>query len=314
MKKNYLHLTFLFLFAFINFSKAQTVLLYQNNFETPLQTPNANCGPDLDATQVNTLWGGTGLGTGGGGSFQQVNTVETILIHGPDNQYTDSTGIGGDYCLSMLSILQDDKASLTLNSQMLPFANITFNLSAIDLPACGGNFGLDTAVMRITVYDSPNGIFNIFSPGVQLDEDTVTGIGAGPTSYTFNWASCATSLHIDSSVDGNITIVFDLLRSGYAAFDNLSISSSTAAIGMEEHNPFNQLITYPNPAGDYLKIKCDGLNNNSSLNIFNTVGQLMQKTNFNGNLSIDIDKWEKGIYVLQFSTGNFITYKRIVKS
>ena len=68
---------------------AQTVLLYKNAFENPITTPVANCTADLDATEVNTLWGGTGEGTGGGGAFQQINTVETMLINGPDEQYED---------------------------------------------------------------------------------------------------------------------------------------------------------------------------------------------------------------------------------
>jgi len=39
-------------------SQAQSVLLYQNSFETPLVQPAPNCGADLDASFVNTLWEG----------------------------------------------------------------------------------------------------------------------------------------------------------------------------------------------------------------------------------------------------------------
>ena len=174
-------------------------------------------------------------------------------------------------------------------------------------------FGLDTAIMRVTVYDSPGGSFSFSSPGVQLDEDTLTGIGAGTTPYTFNWFACATSLDIANSVDGNITIVFDLLRSGYAAFDNLAITSSISAIGMKEHNPFNNLAVFPNPARDYLNIKSDKLTDNSSLSVFNYTGQLMHHFAFNGNQLLAIDKWEKGVYVLRFSDDGYVVYKRVVK-
>lgn len=62
---------------------AQTVLIYQNSFVTPLTTPvNASCQQDFSATPVNTLWQGTGTGTFSG-AFQQSNTVETLLINGP---------------------------------------------------------------------------------------------------------------------------------------------------------------------------------------------------------------------------------------
>ena len=102
MKKSASGLLFI-LICFSNyFLAAQTVLIYQNNFENSLQTPIDNCGPDLDTTQVNTLWAGTGLGTGGGGLFKQVFTVETMLINGPSNTYTDPSGVGGNYCIGFL--------------------------------------------------------------------------------------------------------------------------------------------------------------------------------------------------------------------
>lgn len=89
---------------------SQQVTLYDNHFESPNIPPVPNCGSDLDATDLNTLWSGTADGTGGGGAFQQVNTVETILINGPNERYDDPSGIGGNYCISMLSSAQDDKA------------------------------------------------------------------------------------------------------------------------------------------------------------------------------------------------------------
>ncbi len=219
------------LFILICFSNyflaAQTVILYQNNFENPLQTPVANCGPDVDLTAVNTLWGGTGLGTGGGGLFEQVFTVETMLINGPSNTYTDPSGVGGNYCIGFQNEYQNDKLALTLNSQQLPFANINFDLSAINLAGCGGfPVALDTTALKITIYDSPGGNFSFTAPGVILDQDSIMGKDAGITDFTFNWSSCNLNLDISNSLDGNITVVFDLFKSGYAGFDNLSISSS----------------------------------------------------------------------------------------
>ena len=171
--------------------QAQQILLYQNNFESPLMAPVSNCSPDLDATTINTLWGGTGQGVGGGGLFQQQATVETILINGPNNQYTDASGTGGNYCLSMLSAVQNDQLALSFNAQLLPFANITFDLSPINMPSCGGPFVLDTAVMQITVFDSPGGNFDINAPGQQLDQRSVREGLPDPDPFTFNWAAMA---------------------------------------------------------------------------------------------------------------------------
>jgi len=211
-------------------ASAQTVILYQNTFDSPLSTPTANCGPDVSITLVNTLWGGTGLGTGGGGLFMQQFTVETILINGTDNQYTDPLVTGGDYCLGMYSSNQNDKLALTLNSQMLPFINLSFLMSPIDLAGCTGPFGPETSVMGLTVYDSPGGTFSFPPSNTILDTDTIMGGSPGSTPYTFNWSNNSTSFDINNSIDGNITIVFDLIEGVYAAIDNIVVTSSTTPI------------------------------------------------------------------------------------
>jgi len=151
--KTRFYLTAIFFFTSAVFhgkTYAQQIILYENHFESPNVPPFPNCGSDLDATDLNTLWSGTAGGTGGGGSFQQVNTVETILITGPDERYEDPSGLGGNFCISMLSTAQDDRAAVTLNSQMLPFCIVSLDISAIDLDACGGPFGSVAVLGMIT--------------------------------------------------------------------------------------------------------------------------------------------------------------------
>lgn len=295
-------LSILFNLAIKNSTIAQTVLLYKNSFESPLIPPVTNCSPDLDNTFVNVLWGGTGTGTGGGGQFQQVYTVETILINGPMNQYTDSSGLGGNYCLSMLSSLQNDKIALTLNSQMLPFANISFLISPIDLPACGGPFGLDSTVMYLTVYDSPGGNFNFSSPGTLLDQDTVSGGGPGVTPYTFNWSLCFASLDISGSADGNITVVFDFLKGGYGALDSIEISSSTSSGIAGYDDDLNRVKVYPNPFSNELTIY--GTDATSEIIIYDVTGKIVIQTPaLHAVTEIFTSNLTRGFYLLNYRAG-----------
>lgn len=290
-------------------SYSQQVTLYDNHFESPNIPPVPNCGPDLDATDLNTLWSGTAGGTGGGGSFQQVNTVETILITGPNEQYSDPSGIGGDYCISMLSTAQDDKASVTLNSQMLPFCIISFDISAIDLPSCGGPFGVDTPVMNIKIYDSLDGVFNINSPGTLLDEDTITGTAPGTTSYTFNWVSRLASMDIDEATDGNITVVFDLWRSGYAAIDNLLIVSSLTGIGTPA--PENEFSLMPIPAHD--EVMVHGLNfPSATIMITDLCGRVMKTVECFNEKAFDISDLPAGNYVVTILGKEFMVAKKLI--
>ena len=299
------------LFAAIADVNAQTVLLFQNDFSAPNQPPAPNCAPDLDQTSVNTLWGATGTGTGGGGLWAQINTVETILITGPNGQYTDTAGIGGDYCISMLSTFQDDRAALTLDAQTLPFVNVYFDVSAIDLNGCGGPFGLSTPSYRLTVYDSPGGVFDIFSPGNVLDEDTVFGSGPGDTPFTFAWSSVASGLDVSASSDGNITVMFDLLTSGYAALDNIVIEASVEQVGITDRQRTKDLRIWPVPTTDLLFTR--PLEQDASWSIIDASGSAIMRGNAPWNGGLDVSALAPGLYTMIVLKANEHYVSRFIK-
>lgn len=291
---------------------AQDVLLYSNIFESPLATPVPNCGPDLDVTYVNDLWGGTGLGTGGGGLFQQINTVETILINGPNDQYTDPSGRGGDYCLSMLSTAEDDRLALTLNSQLLPYINLAFLMSPIDVAACGGLFGTDVAKMHVTAFDSPGGDFSFFDPGTLLDEDTIVGSDPGATPFTFNWVECNASLLISSSVDGYITVVFDLINSGYAAIDSIVIKSSVSADMHSQYPNEMGLQISPIPFTDAFTIS--GTHAGADCFLMNSTGQQIMHVQANeATTVIATNGLTAGLFVLLYAEDGNISRIPVIK-
>ncbi|MBK9177811.1 MAG: hypothetical protein IPM46_16060 [Flavobacteriales bacterium] len=243
-------------FSSWNDGLGQTIQLFVNDFSSPLSTPSGNCGPDLCITPVNSLWQGTGTGTGGGGSWKQVYTVETLLINGSSGIYTDSTGQGGDYCLGMLSTFQNDKVALTLFSDTLPYVNLYMDVSAIDLVGCSGPFGTDVPSFRVSVHDSPNGVFNINNPGPPLDVDTLYGGVPSADPHHFRWTTVQTGLDVSGATDGNISVMWDLLTSGYAAFDNLRIEASISGVGLPRQDRDSKLMVIaPNPAHEWATLR-----------------------------------------------------------
>ncbi|MCC7384482.1 MAG: hypothetical protein IT384_21725 [Deltaproteobacteria bacterium] len=201
-----------------------TVVLYSNDFETPNTALVVNCGNSLDIRGINFLYGGPGF------TYQQVNTVEGVVIDDPAGRYTDPSGTGGSYALGMLATYQDDLLALTFNAQGRRFLNVGLDLSPIDVFGCGGPFGTAVPIMEISLYDTPNGTFNFGAPGTLLARGTVTGTTA-PTSSTFSWRYGTVGLDASAATTGTVTVMFNLLQSGYAAFDNLSIvASSTTGI------------------------------------------------------------------------------------
>jgi len=210
-----------------SFSDNSEIQLYNANFESPVVTPVRNhCWLDLGISSPNTYYAST---------WQQIFTVETLLNNGPDNLYTDPTGQGGNYSLGILSTIQDDRLSLTFNVQNKNFLNVKMDLSAIDIIGCApytnNGVGTTTPIMRLRLYNSPGGSFNINAPGTLLDQEDVTGLVPGATPFTYNWKEVLAGLDASGSTDGNVTIMFDLIQGGYAAFDNLLITASNIAAG-----------------------------------------------------------------------------------
>ncbi len=202
------------------FEDVSEILLYSNDFESPLATPTQNtCWTDLSSTPVNTFYGP---------GWQQSFSVETVLNNGPNNLYSDPSGQGGDYSIGTL--FPNDRIAYTFDADDKTFLNIRMDISAIDIVGCNSGYGVATPIYTVTVYDSPGGVFDINNPGTILDQSDVTGFIPGATSYTHNWATVIAGLNINSSTDGNVTIEWKLIQSGYAAFDNLEIKASNLSI------------------------------------------------------------------------------------
>jgi hypothetical protein len=194
-----------------------SILLYSNDFETPNQAIVINCGNSLDITPIQTLYGTAGF------TYNQTFTVEAVSIVDAGGLYSNPEGKGGAYALGMLSSAEDDQLALTFDREGRTFVNVGFDFSAIDVNGCGGPFGVATPVMRVSLVDSPGGVF-AFGQTV-LDSVDVTGV-APPGQYTFDWTFVVASLDASGATDDFVSIVFDLQQSGYAAFDNLSIVAS----------------------------------------------------------------------------------------
>ena len=288
-------------------TNAQTVLLFANDFSSPNQEIVGNCGPDLDATLVNTLWGGTGTGTGGGGLWAQQFTVETILINGPSGQYTDTEAIGGDFCVSMLSTINDDRAAFTLDCELLPFVNLYMDVSSIDLAACGGPFGLAQPSFHVSVYDTPSGVFDFGSLGVLLDEDTLFGVVPSGDPFTFTWSSVSSGLSVAGSSNGMITVVLDVLSSPYMALDNIQIEASVIAAGISDHDGATSTLgVWPNPTKGILNIPEALLRERWS--IMDNMGSPVATDLRADQGKLDLNWLAQGIYLLHSGNGRAIRF------
>ena len=174
-------------------AQGQSIVLYANDFETPNVPVVINCGNSLDITGINALYGSAGF------VYNQVFTVEAVVIADNLGLYSDPEGKGGAISLGMLSTNQDDKLALTFDRQGRSFVNVGLDLSSIDVQGCGGPFGVDVPVLRVSLLDSPGGAFDFGNP--VLDSQDLTG-EAAPDAFTFHWTFGVASLDASGATDG----------------------------------------------------------------------------------------------------------------
>jgi hypothetical protein len=109
------------------------------------------------------------------------------------------------------------------------FLNVAMDVSSIDVEGCGGPFGVETPKFKLSLLDDSGGEFSWTAK--KLDEKTLEG-EASNSPWSFKWSRGTVALDASKATHGSVIVVFDLVSSGYAAFDNLKITASKlAAVG-----------------------------------------------------------------------------------
>lgn len=231
------------IFGAVAAAHANTVILYDQDFENPIGYNND--GGDVSIFRnVNEHYGDQPAGF----RFQQTNTVETLNVTGSASAtgkgtrafgtgWTDPTGQAGDYAIGMLSTRQDDKLGLSFDVGMLDFLNFRIDVSSIDLSTFSGPFVFPSdnlPTFRFSLFDNPGGADSI-GTGTLLDSVDLTGTTSDRT--VFDWTTGTFGLSTDGNTDGNVTFQIDLLTGGYGAFDNLRITASDTSGDVGDDTP-----------------------------------------------------------------------------
>jgi len=205
-------------------SPTSGIILYQNDFESPLDLPRGGSCTLLDSRDINSLYGTDE------NPFTQQFSVETVLLKsvydGPNEiSYSDPQGIGGNFSIGFLASAEDDMLALGFDTLGKNFLNVCMDVSSIDGPVhCGGPYGIDTTTFLVSLIDSPSG--DVQLSGTVLDSATMSS-PAGPNSWTLNWTTNSIALDASQSANGRVSIVWDLLEPAfYGVLDNLVIVTS----------------------------------------------------------------------------------------
>ena len=209
-------------------ASASIVTLYDQDFENPSGFVNG-FGPgvgydDLSQQLVNDLYGGQqGL------TFAQAFTVETALLTGTEafgGGYNDSSGIGGNYAIGMLSSRQNDLLGMSFgfNLGTNDFFNLGIDVSSLGLSGGSGAPFSDGSApeFQFTLFSETGS--NGLGSGSILGQYSLTGTASALD--TLDWTRGLFSFDASGDNDGSVTLQIDLLSGGYAVMDNILITSS----------------------------------------------------------------------------------------
>ena len=219
--------------AFLAATPAAATVIYSQNFENPVGF--VNDGGDINIFRsINDLYSNQPPGF----IFAQNFTTETLLIGGTQAfglGYVDPSGIGGKYVVAQLADAQDDRLGLAFNVGAFRFLNLEIDISSIDLDRFGGPFvpaGGFAPSYRFSLFDNPSGVANI-GTGTLLDSFDATA-AFNPSKRSFLWTHVINGLDASRSTNGNVILQIDVLSGGYAAFDNIIVSTANVQAGVPD--------------------------------------------------------------------------------
>lgn len=213
-------------------------VLYSQDFEQP--NGYVNDGGDVNIVRsVGQLYGTPTV------QIDQAYSVETLRITGSDafgHGYSDPSGKGGNYAVSMLSSNQEDHLYFALNTGGYRYLNVSMDVSSIDVSVFGGPVGSTGQVpaLGLTVWDNPTGqIISAYGNGIWLDYVEASGV-ASTAPDVFEWTRLNFTLDLSKnggSVNNTVLLDMDLIAGGYAALDNLRFVASDRAGDMAVPEP-----------------------------------------------------------------------------
>ena len=160
-------------------------------------------------------------------------------------------------------------------------------------------------------------IFGTKTPGIDFDQIIVNGTAmlGGTLNVTISYNSKigdeviivnATALSGNFSSTKGIPFGWEI-KYNYPSVGKVTlVNKVTSTIGLSEN--INELLIYPNPAKDNIEIQLHGVINNSTLMIFNELGEVVMqkeiKENYTSNSSVDVKSLVAGLYMVRLVDTN----------
>jgi hypothetical protein len=154
---------------------------------------------------------------------------------------------------------------------------------------------------------------SLVDTSMSLVGDSLT---ANATADAYQWLDCDNSY---AAIPGEIYQSYTPLSNGnYAVMVTQGLCSDTSGciqittVGIESSASAN-LSIYPNPVKDQLVLSFVGNNSLVQFEVFDALGQQVAKGSFTEKANIGTSHLATGVYIIKFTTGRFVDFRKFIK-
>lgn len=143
--------------------------------------------------------------------------------------------------------------------------------------------------------------------------ETATLTPSGGNTYVWQSIGASSTIAVSPTVTTNYTVTGLNSEGCFSKF--VFTQSVTVCSGLTtENDPFNTLKIYPNPTDGLLNIEVSQVNESTSIEVYNSLGQLVNKLDLISSLNtIDLKQLHSGIYFVKVLIENNCIVRKIIK-
>jgi len=191
------------------------------------------------------------------------------------------------------------------NAVVSPTASTSYTVVGTNTLGCVSNM----ATSNVTVNPNPT-VTAVSSSSLLCVGQSATLTANGASTYTFNPGGTGANIVVSPTVTATYTVTG---TNTFGCQNTTSFTQSVSAclgINTNASVTLSGVEVYPNPTSGILNIELNTINENTTITLYNSVGQLLIKENLTTTKrTIDLNNLASGIYFVRI--GN--TTKRIVK-
>lgn len=169
-------------------------------------------------------------------------------------------------------------------------------------------YSIDGGTIWNNIINSTYTLWNFYSSSDTITSNSNKPGFTGTKDWNLSWFEGPT---LNDFVEYRFTFTSDSINTSMEGWLIDDIVINNGIVGINEIESNNSIQIFPNPTTDFITIKTDNLTNFKSATLKDILGKLIFTTE---QTTIDISKFETGIYFMEITTTEGKVVKRIIRN